>query len=205
MTFSIGDLTIWTGEEGFEVYREVHKTLGNEIIHTIFLPVITFSVLRWVHLLFRNVWLSRFIIFLMFLFYSNFYALVSVMDNLVWMALTFPLIVLTEMPGFRLNTIGASLCFMIPLLIQEIIGHTLFEGANSRPTISHITNAVLYTPMFYTRGIWKGLSLLCGIPYLLPWEEGKTMSAVWIIGFGLYISVLLLHSPDQKSTKKKDF
>lgn len=201
MTFLFGKVVIWTGKEGLDVYSEVHQNLGNEVIHTLFLPVIIFSILRWVHLLVKCDWLARFAIFLMFVFYSNFYSLVGTFDDLVWMSLTVPIIILAELPKFKLNKLGASLCFVIPLIVQEIVGHTLFEGVNSRLTVSHVINAILYTPMFYSQGVWRGMTLL--VPYFVPNEVGKILAGSWTICFGLYISSVLFEQFNRK--KKKAF
>ena len=150
----------WTGEQGLQVYSEVHQTLGNIIIHALFLPVITYSILRWIYVLFDRV-TARAIIFGILLFYGNFYSLMGFYDTMIWFSLTLPLVIIAD--SDKDNTrLKAGVFFLLPLLVQEIIGHTLFEGVNSRFTFSHVTKAILYTPMFYSRAAHNFASLFFG-------------------------------------------
>jgi len=194
---------IWTGEKGFQVYSEVHQTLGNAVIHTLFLPIITFSVLKWVYVLSFHRNLARVIVSLMFLFYANFYAKMGPFPMATWTFLTLPIIILADSPDCRINTnFRCFLCFLIPLLVQEIIGHTFFEGINSRLTLSYVTNAVLYTPMFYTQGALRAVAFLMGYPWL------HTNPGIWFLAgmvistFGFYFTGLLLMIPRTKEPVK---
>lgn len=192
-------LIVWTGKEGLQVYSEVHKTLGNRIIHTIFLPLIMICVLRFIHISFRYLWFSRFIIFLLFLFYSNFYALVGVMDNLVWMTLITPLIFIVEHPKYQLNRFQTISVSIVSLLIQEVLGHTFFEGVNSRFSPSYILNAILYTPLFYSTELWRGMESLL-VSLSIPIKISYYLSGDIIILTGFYYLI----SRIMRSNKKKD-
>ena len=181
---------LWIGEEGLKVYSEVHQHLGNVIIHTLFLPMITYSVLRWVYVLADSRIMSRLIVAGMILSYANFYILIGAVDVFLWFSLTLPLLILADRDPAVINTkTRAFLCFLVPLLIQEIVGHTLFEGANSRLNLSHVTNAVLYTPMFYTRGYYRFAAFVFGSSFhpIGWWLGGTAISAV-----GFYLSFLIV-------------
>ncbi len=153
---------VWTGEEGLQVYSEVHQTLGNIIIHALFLPVITYSVLRWVYVLFDKFLphkiVSRLVVLAILIFYGNFYSRMGFFDTTLWFSLTLPIVLLADCNQVN-SKFQAGIYFLIPLLVQEIIGHTMFEGVNSRLTLSHVTNAVLYSPMFYTRAAYNFMYL----------------------------------------------
>ncbi len=181
---------LWVGEEGLKVYSEVHQHMGNVIVHTLFLPIITYSVLRWVYVLAKNRAMSRIVIMGMMMTYSNFYVLMGLVDMFLWFSLTIPLAILADRDFKVVNTkTRAFLCFLAPLLIQEIVGHALFEGVNSRLDVSHIANAVLYSPMFYTRSVYQLASFIFGSSFHpVGWVFGGT--AVSSIGF--YLSYLLL-------------
>ena len=117
-------------------------------------------------------------------FYGNFYQELGLFDVLVWLGLTVPLVLTADRTNVfhsKINVLATAF-FMIPLLIQEIVGHTFFEESNSRLTLSYVINSILYTPLFYTRCIQGYLS------YVL----GHWVSGVAIIGFGCYISYLFV-------------
>lgn len=177
-------LKIWLGKEGFQVYEEVHQNSINRFIHVIGLPLIVYSVLLWIYALTRNAGnkFSRICIIAVFSAYSNFYQRIGRVDQLTWMSLIFPIMVLADKSRrMRRIKLFATLLFISCLVIQEVIGHTLFEGVNLLLAPSYVVNSILYTPFFYSHYIHQVVSFLVG----------HTVGSILCIFFGVLISVLL--------------
>lgn len=156
---------LWYGEEGFQVYSQVHQDPVNRLIHVFGSAVIIYSVLLWIYYFTRKsgIKVSRICVVVLWTLYSNFYEYVGNADQFIWVFLMFPIMVLADKSRkLHKSKFWPGVLFLSCLIIQEVIGHTYFERANSRLTLSHVTNAVLYTPFFYSRYIHNFLICLLG-------------------------------------------
>jgi len=145
-------MDIWHGEQGLEVYEEIHQEYLNQMIHFAFLPGVFYGTFRGIPAL-LNIKTSPFIVGLS-TFYGIYYALAySIYGGVGTMIYTAPFAFLA---GYHTHTrrdhIREALVIAgSSLLIQEVVGHTILEEINSRLTISFVFNAITYSPLFYLK------------------------------------------------------
>ena len=59
------------------------------------------------------------------------------------------------------NHVSQSLAVLSgSLIIQEVVGHSLFETVNSRLTFDYVFNAIMFSPLYYALNVHKILLLL---------------------------------------------
>lgn len=126
--------------QGLEIYEQVHQNEMNRFIHLAFLPMVFYGLFRAVHHSMIPIILAS---------YTGYYiiavdaysALTTVFTISPW-----ALLASKKIPSLKL---GIAL-MTTSLVIQEVIGHSLFEQINSRMTFEFVGNAILYSPLFYS-------------------------------------------------------
>lgn len=141
------------GWEGIAYYKEVHVSLWNSIVHSVFMPVTMTGMFVWVPALFD---LDKFAAFELrvhaCLFYLGLYCEISIPITMLG-------VLLYAVPfGYsndlyercrtrRLRLITGILISVTALLIQEVFGHALAGDPPSR--LEAIPNAIFYA-IFYS-------------------------------------------------------
>lgn len=152
------EFVLWTGNEGLQVYEEIHTNLYNRLLHVAFLPYVFYAVFRGLPALITSKYKKYCfpIVATLQLGFYFFYYLFDCDDSIYTVFTMLPMTVLAiyQLQGkqSRKQHIIASIGFFTgALVVQEVIGHSLWEEINSRMTVSYVTNAVLYSPMFYAQ------------------------------------------------------
>tara|TARA_R100001163_G_C5063300_1_gene200542 strand:- start:948 stop:1532 length:585 start_codon:yes stop_codon:yes gene_type:complete len=154
-------LTIWTGQFGLEVYEEIHNDERNRILHTAFLPFVFYGVFRGIPTLFlipaKYSWI---IIGAIISLYCGYYATFDQEGAILSAITTLPTAVLAYWHLYeceyksmsRFQHFIRSVGYLAgSLFLLEVVGHSLFEDVNSRMTFSYVTNAVIYSPLYYAK------------------------------------------------------
>ena len=140
---------IWYSMEGLDVYEQVHQSEINRIIHLAFLPFLFYGVFRSV---------PHPVVPYILVAWSGYYGwAINPIEGLITYSVVSPwaILALLKQPNYKQ---GFSL-IVGSLVLQEVIGHSLFEQINSRITITYILNAVMYSPLFYSIYIQQYLLL----------------------------------------------
>jgi hypothetical protein len=153
-------LTIWTGDLGLVIYEEIHQNYYNRLLHVAFLPFVFYGVfLGFPPLVYPESFktYSPLLIALFQLAFFSFYYFTNVTLAFETVVQMVPMALLAVyrhyQPQFKSSDHIklAVILLTFSLVLQEIIGHSLFEEENSRLTVSYVLNAVLYSPVFYTQ------------------------------------------------------
>lgn len=131
---------IWYSMEGLDVYEQVHQSELNRIIHLAFLPFLFYGVFRSV---------PHPIVPYILVAWSGYYGwVINPTEGLITYSVVSPwaILALLKKPNYKQ---GLGL-IITSLVLQEVIGHSLFEEVNSRISITYILNAVMYSPLFYS-------------------------------------------------------
>lgn len=162
MRYNVLGLDIWTGEEGLEVYEEIHENHWNRALHIAFLAFVYLGVYRGIPAIlgitdYRSKWIIGGIMSIYGAFYATFDqigALWTILCNLPMGIIAYKQ--LANSPQIsRWHHVKISMLFMLSaLLLQEVVGHTLWEEVNSRMTFSYVLNAIMYSPLYCSRYIW---------------------------------------------------
>lgn len=149
-------MEVWNGPEGLEVYEQIHQNYWNQMIHFAFLPGVFYGAFRGIAALSqcrRPVSVIVGISSLYGFYYTYYCDIVSGAMTVLYIS---PYALLACLHLFnRKHHISESLIVLsISLVIQEVFGHTLLETTNSRLTFSYVLNAVMYSPLFYTKYVF---------------------------------------------------
>lgn len=146
-----------TDGTGLDVYEEIHQDYWNKLIHFAFLPGVFYGAFRGVPALIGASNPGPVVTGMSFA-YGIYYALAhSIYAGVGTMIYTVPFAFLAVCHTVtRNNHVRESFCVALwCLLFQEMIGHTLLEETNSRLTVEYVTNAIIYSPLFYTSCVIK--------------------------------------------------
>jgi hypothetical protein len=131
-------------------------------LHVAFLGFVYLGVYRGVPALLgvtneRSKWVIGAIMAVYWAFYTTFDPLGAIWTVL----LNIPMAMiaynqLTNWPNLgRWQHVSLSLFYIISaLVLQEVIGHTIWEEVNSRMTLSYVFNAIMYSPLYQARYFW---------------------------------------------------
>lgn len=159
---NLPDITIWTGEMGLMVYEEIHLNHWNKVLHTAFLPFVFYATFRGFPAIFSLLFkmpskYNTCVVGTIMTLYALLYGYYDLADGVASIIYTLPmaLLALRHLNNSKCGS-GEHLCKSIgysagALILQEILGHAILEETMSRITISYILNAILYSPLFYTR------------------------------------------------------
>lgn len=151
-------LGILSGEQAIIYYAEIHENYYNEIIHRTTIPIATYyflnSVPQLLGLDYTNSAKLRGGIYTVILTH---YAIDIDFLNAINVAIVYVPILL--LANFKHNMNGGTkhyalynlLRASIIMIFAETIGHTIFEGTQSRP--EGVLNAILFSPYFVVNGI----------------------------------------------------
>ena len=148
---------ILSGTDAVHYYAEVHTNIWNTLLHAITMPPATIlwlvSVPSLLGLTPHAAECARaFIVTMMLVHYAfAINALRTVMVALLYI----PVMCISDamynlhhdQPGFTRVTLTSAICIM---LLAEVIGHTVFEGSQSRP--DGVLNAILFSAYFAVNG-----------------------------------------------------
>lgn len=156
--------------EGLDIYEEVHQQEGNIFIHFLFLPGVFYGIFRGIPAMLdldTNIPFSIMVSTLYTLMYAYDCAEYAIQVPIMIL----PYIVLSSVHYHsRRNHVRESLfAFGTCLLIQEVIGHTFIEEVNSRLTVGYVSNAVLYSPMFYSQNVYRFFATYLFQLYMCLW------------------------------------
>jgi len=131
---------MWHGLEGLEVYEQVHQNDINRFLHLAFLPAVFYGIFRSVP--------HSVIPFILFSYTGYYAAVIDIKSAVNNLFLIGPWAVLAnnQTPSLKVGLLSLT----CSLVIQEVIGHSLFEEINSRLTLSFVLNAIMYSPLFYS-------------------------------------------------------
>ena len=154
-------LTIWTGNFGLTIYEEIPKVLRNRILHTAFLPFVFYGIFRGIpSLFFIPAKYSWIVICAIMSLYCGYYATFDQEGAILSAITTAPMALLAYWQLYeceyksmsRFQHFIRSLGYLSSsLFLLEVVGHSLFEDVNSRMTLSYVTNAVIYSPLYYAK------------------------------------------------------
>ena len=149
---------IFSGEQAIIYYAEIHENYYNEIIHRTTIPIATYyflnSVPQLIGLDYTNSAKLRGGIYTVILTH---YAIDIDFINAINVAIIYVPIML--LANFNHNMNGGTKYYALYNLLRasmimifaETIGHTIFEGTQSRP--EGVLNAILFSPYFVVNGI----------------------------------------------------
>lgn len=153
-------MEIWHGQEGVDVYKEIHQNYYNELTHIIFLPGVFYGIFRGVPALLSLVNINYPVttVLSIMCIYSSYYAYTIDIFSGATAFLTISPYAFVALEHYNkmdnhmtqsLTIAGGS------LFIQEVLGHSLFESVNSRLTADYIFNAIMFSPLYYALGVNK--------------------------------------------------
>lgn len=148
-------MEVWHGPEGLEIYEQIHQNYWNQMIHFAFLPGVFYGTFRGIAALSDVRHPSSVIVGLSGLYgfyYACFCGIVPGMLSILYTS-PFALLAYLHILDRRNHVVESLSVLTASLLIQEVVGHTLLEEINSRLTFSYVLNAVMYSPLFYTKYI----------------------------------------------------
>lgn len=143
-------MDIWLFKEGLDVYSEIHKNDANILVHVIFMPLVAYSILRGIpSLLNLN---KKYMIHMVNLIHLAYVLYYFTFDqfNAISMAILYSPVLMLAKRDYQRGLKNFMKCFMIlatTLVIQEVLGHSIYEKTNSRPG-KYIINAIMYAPIF---------------------------------------------------------
>jgi len=153
------------GQEGYDLYAQIHTTLGNQLVHGVGMIFVVYGVFQMMNSFVRtkqsaaDLMLSVYLGYLFY--YSWFDPLGAFLSGLVY---NLPLKKAlyesssTYSSEFRRRNFQKGLIYLIgSILVQEIIGHTLFEQTNSN--LWELPNSLIIAPLFganslFLRSYW---------------------------------------------------
>jgi hypothetical protein len=152
------EFVLWTGNQGLEIYEEIHVNLYNRLLHIAFLPFVFYAVFRGIPPLLTSEY-KAYCYYILTIFQLCFYLFYYLYDcdnsiSTVYAMLPMTILAIYQLRGNqsrKQHILASTILFIGSLVIQEVIGHSLWEQINSRITASYVTNAVLYSPMFYAQ------------------------------------------------------
>ncbi len=179
--------TLWTGLEGLLIYQEIHQNFWNILIHVLFLPFVFFGCYLLIPtLISKNLKVKLYIKMFITLSYTLFYLMINWQCALLICLMGAILMCLTQEYNIRIigidkEIIITSLKFIaIPLIIQEIFGHLLFEQVTSLMNFSYILNAIMYSPLFFMMKL-VGFNTCIFYSYILGYVS--TFFMMCVIGY----------------------
>jgi len=149
---------LWVGEEGLKVYEEIHQNRDNRNLHVAFLPGVFYGTFMIMPALIPKLpaWL---IVFTIMLSYTIFYASFDIEGAIYAFFFTLPSATMAlhshsngKNSVYRNFKVGL-IYLIVSLGIQEVFGHFYLEKIPSRLTLSYVTNAIIYSPLFYAKNI----------------------------------------------------
>ena len=156
---SMDFLGFYGGNEGYEIYKNMHHSPTNRMIHGIFMPCVSYAILYGIPaMIYKNYNQARRLTSLIYLFYLFYYlsfdftggvlAGIIYAPCLIWYPTSF-----FDAPKQRSRTIRwCWLLFIFGLLVQELIGHSIYEQRNSDLTV--LSTSILIAPLFGARAIF---------------------------------------------------
>lgn len=159
-------MQVWHGQEGLDVYEEIHQNYYNELVHVIFLPGVFYGTFRGIPALLHlctGIEYHKTTILSIMMLYSTYYGItLDIQSGLTAFLTISPYGLLAcEHLYTKTNHIQQSMLSLISCLtIQEIFGHALFEEVYSRLTVDYIFNAIMFSPLYYALNVHKILLLL---------------------------------------------
>ena len=158
-------MEIWHGQEGLDVYEEIHQNIYNELTHVIFLPGVFYGVFRGVPSLLSLISLNypKTVIFSIMSLYSVYYSVsVDIISGLTAFLTISPYAFMAyDHLKTKEHHISSSVIIAFgSLFIQEVVGHSLFEETNSRLTVDYVFNAIMFSPLYYALNVHKIILIL---------------------------------------------
>jgi len=159
-------MQIWHGQEGLNVYEEIHQNFYNELTHLIFLPGVFYGTFRGVPALLNRYFGVQHnvkVILAIMTLYSSYYAcMIDIVSGLTtFLSISPYACIAIEHLDLKDNHIKQSLTVAsASLVIQEVLGHTLFEEVNSRLTVDYVFNAIMFSPLYYAVNVHKIIMIL---------------------------------------------
>lgn len=145
-------------DEGVAYYAEVHTSLWNSCVHTLFMPITMFGLFLAVPAMFNlspanAIYLRK----LVMLFYLGLYMRISPLISVLFLAYYmipftysdkfYEFIYNTDHTAYRAFSIVVGMTSaVLALFVQEVLGHYIGGDAPSR--FEGIANAVLYAPYY---------------------------------------------------------
>ena len=156
--------SIWTGNEGLQVYEEIHQNDYNRLVHVLFLPGVFYGVFRAFPVMsyfpFNRVPYYVSIISILMI-YTLYYATFDPEGAFYAFLFNLPSATLAYCHIYQYNpktSIKVGLTTMLfSLIVQELVGHFYFEEIKSRLTVSYVFNAIMYAPLFHAKDLVQNL------------------------------------------------
>lgn len=148
----------YLGIEGYHLYAELHQNYYNKLIHGCFMPGVVYGTLCGLPALLnlRSIDAHKFQL-LLYVIYALYYMSFDLVGMLLTGLYYSPWLFLSLRQKYKIHNrwplVYQGLIIVIyALLIQELIGHTLFEKVNSDPT--QVLNSILIAPLFGSNSIF---------------------------------------------------
>jgi len=156
-------MQIWHGQEGLDVYAEVHQNFYNELTHLVFLPGVFYGAFRGIPSLFPHVKPIQVIVALSMIYCTYYTYTIDLLTGVTTFLTMSPYMILAQEHlevKERNHFVEALAIAAIALIIQEGLGHTLFEEMNSRLTIDYVFNAIMFSPLYYVMNVHRIVLIL---------------------------------------------
>lgn len=159
----LDSICFYFGTEGYNIYKEMHHNNINRVIHGIFMPLLVYGLFlglipqltsskanaRKIVNIITSLYILHYLTFdpLGALLVIANYSPVLICVFYTWGSINMKFDRMEYMPYF----ITGFSCVMFSLIIQEGIGHTIFEQKNSNLFV--LPTSILMAPLFGVRGL----------------------------------------------------
>jgi len=150
-------LGFYFGEEGYNVYKDMHHSSFNTFLHGLFMPFVVYGVLFGLPVLWsrtasqaHNWAVVIYVIYTLYYFFFDFWGGLLTAVFYLPAVMTFPDWRNTAQRNFVVKLCFVS--FVMALAIQEVIGHWMFEQKSS--DVSVVLTSISIAPLFGVRGLF---------------------------------------------------
>ncbi len=147
------------GQCGYDLYAEIHRNYVNQQIHGVFMPMVVYGTLIALPALcnrfsYEAIFMQLCLFSMYLIYYLTFDVMGALMSISVYTPFVYWAMIYPHRYDRRWYNVSVGMGYMVvALVIQEIFGHTLFEGANS--DLSQVPNNILIAPIFGARSIFQ--------------------------------------------------
>jgi uncharacterized membrane protein YGL010W len=141
------------GENGIAQYEKLHRNKNNQIIHMIGMPFVVYSMFILIPSLFDLYYLpgslTAVMIFGIYVVYYASFNTANAICNFYFYLPSLLFAISSLYNPYPYFSLYALALFTVLMVIQELIGHTFFEHANSN--LYELPNSIVFAPAFATK------------------------------------------------------